>query len=282
VKQDAAPTLTCGNVEPQAGVGAVERRHAGTAWYAEWLDGLRRDGTLTRIVRTGLPFEEVIRVLDALPAADEPIPVFADRVLDDTKALTDGPLRGLVLRAVAAWQQTALPVGGERERALWESVGLVPDDLASQVLVLNPSVTRPSTATGSADAGNGTEPTQVGRIERGVVPGGRQLRDRLPQRGQRQAVERHVVAVRLVRDQFAEEQPARPVRCRVDGSQHLERGSGPEQHTDGYAVGRFQHPCEATANRPDQYVDRAGQRDGLDHGIGETPVGERPVGGDRA
>ncbi|MFC0099194.1 TIGR02679 domain-containing protein [Micromonospora marina] len=120
---------------------AHEGRHAGTAWYAEWLDGLRRDGTLTRIVRTGLPFEEVIRVLDALPAADEPIPVFADRVLDDTKALTDGPLRGLVLRAVAAWQQTALPVGGERERALWESVGLVPDDLASQVLVLNAPAT---------------------------------------------------------------------------------------------------------------------------------------------
>lgn len=116
---------------------AHDGRHAGTAWYAEWLDGLRRDGTLTRVVRTGLPFEDVIRVLDALPAADEPIPVFADRVLDDTKALTDGPLRGLVLRAVAAWQQAALPVDGEREWALWESVGLVPDNLASQVLVLN-------------------------------------------------------------------------------------------------------------------------------------------------
>jgi uncharacterized protein (TIGR02679 family) len=116
---------------------ATDGRHAGSTWYAEWLDGLRRDGTLTRVVRTGLPFADVIRVLDALPAADEPMPVFADRVLDDTKALTEGPLRGLVLRAIAAWQQTALPVDGERERALWESVGLVPDDLASQVLVLN-------------------------------------------------------------------------------------------------------------------------------------------------
>ncbi|OKI87719.1 TIGR02679 domain-containing protein [Micromonospora sp. CB01531] len=112
-------------------------RHAGTAWYAEWLDGLRRDGTLTRVVRTGLPFEDVVRVLDALPAADEPMPAFADRVLDDTKALTAGPLRGLVLRAVAAWRQTAPPTDGEQERVLWESVGLVPDDLASQVLVLN-------------------------------------------------------------------------------------------------------------------------------------------------
>ncbi|WP_405427748.1 TIGR02679 family protein [Micromonospora sp. NBC_00617] len=116
---------------------ANDSRHASTAWYAEWLDGLRRDGSLTRVVRTGLPFEDVVRVLDALPAADEPMPVFADRLLDDTKALTEGPLRGLVLRAVATWQQTALPVDGEQERALWESVGLVPDDLASQVLVLN-------------------------------------------------------------------------------------------------------------------------------------------------
>jgi uncharacterized protein (TIGR02679 family) len=79
----------------------------------------------------------VVRVLDALPAADEPMPVFADRVLYDTKALTDAGLRGLVLRAVATWQGTPAPANAEQERALWESVGVVPDDLASQVLVLN-------------------------------------------------------------------------------------------------------------------------------------------------
>jgi uncharacterized protein (TIGR02679 family) len=112
-------------------------RHAGAGWYSDWLDGLRRDGTLTRIVRAGLSFEGVIRVLDALPAADEPMPVFADRVLHDTKALTDGMLRGLVLRALAAWQAMPAPANSEQERALWESVGVVPDDLASQVLVLN-------------------------------------------------------------------------------------------------------------------------------------------------
>lgn len=116
-------------------------RHAAASWYADWLDGLYRDGTLTRVVRAGLPFEDVVRVLDALPAADEPMPVFADRVLDDTKALAGGVLRGLVLRAVAVWQRTPVPAGGEQERALWESVGLVPDDLASQVLVLNVAAT---------------------------------------------------------------------------------------------------------------------------------------------
>jgi len=130
-------------------------RHATAAWHQEWLAGLRRDGTLTRIVRGGLPFADLIRVLDELPADDELLPVFAERVLNDTKALTDGPLRALLLRALTAWQATpdgsaltawptsgggpgaAVPNGREQERVLLESAGLVSDDLASQVLVLN-------------------------------------------------------------------------------------------------------------------------------------------------
>ncbi|MDP9799601.1 uncharacterized protein (TIGR02679 family) [Catenuloplanes nepalensis] len=116
---------------------ASESRHSGQAWFETWLDGMRRDGTLTRIVRGGLPFPDVLAVLDALPAADEPMPVFAERVLADTKALVDGPVRGLVLRALATWHALAVPAGAEQERALWELAGVVPDDLASQVLVLN-------------------------------------------------------------------------------------------------------------------------------------------------
>jgi uncharacterized protein (TIGR02679 family) len=116
---------------------AREGRHAVAGWYEEWLEGMRRDGTLTRVIRAGLPFPDVIRVLDALPAADEPMPVFAERVLDDTKALADGTVRGLVLRALAAWQGVPPPANTGQERALWESAGVVPDDLASQILVLN-------------------------------------------------------------------------------------------------------------------------------------------------
>jgi uncharacterized protein (TIGR02679 family) len=115
---------------------AADGRHAGSAWYDDWLDGLRRDGTLTRIVRAGLPFADVVTVLDALPAADEPLPAVADRVLGDTKALTDGFVRGLVLRALARWHCVGAASGAEQERALWELAGVVPDDLASQVLVL--------------------------------------------------------------------------------------------------------------------------------------------------
>lgn len=115
---------------------AADGRHAGSAWYEEWLDGLRRDGTLTRIVRAGLPFADVVAVLDALPAADEPLPALAERVLGDTKALADGFVRGLVLRALARRHGVGAASGAEQERVLWELAGVVPDDLASQVLVL--------------------------------------------------------------------------------------------------------------------------------------------------
>jgi uncharacterized protein (TIGR02679 family) len=116
---------------------AAESVHSGADWFDRWLAALRVDGTLTRIVRTGFDFGSVIRVLDALPAADEPAPAFAERVLADTKALGDATLRGLVLRAVALWQGGEPATSAEQERSLWESVGVVPDDLASQVLVLN-------------------------------------------------------------------------------------------------------------------------------------------------
>jgi uncharacterized protein (TIGR02679 family) len=116
---------------------AADSRHAGRPWFEDWLETLRRDGTLTRVVRTGLPWPDVITVLDALPADDEPMPVFAERVLGDTKALADGWVRGLVLRALAGWHDLPVPVRAEQERALWELAGVVPDDLASQVLVLN-------------------------------------------------------------------------------------------------------------------------------------------------
>ncbi|HLL69139.1 MAG TPA: TIGR02679 domain-containing protein [Micromonosporaceae bacterium] len=115
---------------------AAVSRHAGQAWYSEWLDGLRRDGTLTRIVRNDLPYPDVIAVLNELPAPDEPMAAFAERVLGDTKALTEGFVPGLVLRALSLWHATGPPNGAEQERRLWELAGLVPDDLASQVLVL--------------------------------------------------------------------------------------------------------------------------------------------------
>lgn len=110
---------------------------AGTPWFDQWLSSIGTDGTLTRLLRSGGGLGPVLRVLEALPVADEPMPVFAERVLGDTKALAEPTLRTLVVRALAAWQQWEVPTNAERERELWESVGVVRDDLASQVLVLN-------------------------------------------------------------------------------------------------------------------------------------------------
>jgi uncharacterized protein (TIGR02679 family) len=111
--------------------------HNGQDWFRQWLDSLAADGLLTRFARAGADFGRVVRVLDALPATEEPMPVFAERILGDTKAFHDAALRGLVLRAVARRTGVDNATTAEQERALWESVGVVPDDLASQVLVLN-------------------------------------------------------------------------------------------------------------------------------------------------
>ncbi len=66
----------------------------------------------------------------------KPLPALAERVLGDTKALVDGFVPGLVLRALGLWHGAGPPAGAEQQRALWELAGVVPDDLASQVLVL--------------------------------------------------------------------------------------------------------------------------------------------------
>jgi uncharacterized protein (TIGR02679 family) len=112
-------------------------KHHDDEWFQRWLIDLQRDGTTTRLIRAGRDLEPAIRVLNALPADDEPLPVFAERLLGDTKALTDPALRTMLNRAIALWRAIDLPANGEEERQLWESVGVIPDDLASQVLVLN-------------------------------------------------------------------------------------------------------------------------------------------------
>jgi uncharacterized protein (TIGR02679 family) len=116
---------------------AQTSEHQAADWFQRWLADLLRDGTVTRLARTGRDLSAAVRVLDALPAADEPMPVLGERLLGDTKALTEPTLRTLLLRAVARWQNAEVPSNAEEERELWESVGVVPDDLASQVLVLN-------------------------------------------------------------------------------------------------------------------------------------------------
>ena len=112
---------------------------ADSGWYDEWADGLAADGTLTRLVRRGEDrlAGQAAAILGRIPADDVPLPVLAERVTGDTKALSGTALAGLVLRALAL--RAGLPAATDAlsRRALWESAGVVQDDLASQVLVLN-------------------------------------------------------------------------------------------------------------------------------------------------
>ncbi len=113
--------------------------HAGAQWFEQWLAGLLADGTATRLVRRGEAdqFGWAAEVLNRLPASDLPLPVLAEWATGNTKALSGTTLATLVLRALALRAEAEAPANAEQRRALWESAGVVMDDLASQVLVLN-------------------------------------------------------------------------------------------------------------------------------------------------
>nr|WP_277605605.1 DUF2399 domain-containing protein [Glycomyces sp. L485] len=106
-------------------------------WFAVWLESLRANGTLAALAADGESLGPVVRMLEALPAEDEPLPVLSERLLGDTKALASGRRRTMLLRALAAWRDIDHPEDAEAERELLEWGGIVSDDIASQVLVLN-------------------------------------------------------------------------------------------------------------------------------------------------
>ena len=112
-------------------------------WYQEWLAALERDGTLTRLVNAGEQARvgEAVRVLEHLAArggAPVLLPELAAAVTGDTKALSHGTaLSTLVLRALALRAGSGRFDSAEARRELWDASGVVVDDLASRVLVLN-------------------------------------------------------------------------------------------------------------------------------------------------
>lgn len=110
-------------------------------WFADWVDGLRADGTLTRLVNSGDtgPLLQAVSVLEALDGrlAPVPLPALAAEVTGDTKALNHGTvLSTLVLRALARRLSLPRPASAEDRRELWDSFDVIVDDLASRVLVL--------------------------------------------------------------------------------------------------------------------------------------------------
>jgi uncharacterized protein (TIGR02679 family) len=116
---------------------------SGLAWYSNWLDEITRDGTATRLIRQGYGalLDQAAAVLERVPGGPEPAGIMlsdlAAAATGEPGALRPGPLATLVLRALALREEVPAPADGEAASALWTLAGVVADDLASQVLVLN-------------------------------------------------------------------------------------------------------------------------------------------------
>ncbi|WP_338053985.1 TIGR02679 family protein [Streptomyces spiramenti] len=105
---------------------------------AGWAGACRSTGLIEGSVeRTRALLGDALTVLAVLPAEAEPLPVIAARALrGDPHALDDGTrLSALVLRALAALYETAVPESAADRRALWARAGVADDDLSSTVLV---------------------------------------------------------------------------------------------------------------------------------------------------
>jgi uncharacterized protein (TIGR02679 family) len=131
--------------EADAGKAALAKarlrcpRHQDEPWLISWLEDIGDDGTLTRLVRRGEgdQLAWAAQVLNRLPGDGVPLPVLAEQATGNTKALSGTPLATLVLRALALRDGVPAPTSRAHARARWEAAGVVVDDLASQVLVLN-------------------------------------------------------------------------------------------------------------------------------------------------
>jgi uncharacterized protein (TIGR02679 family) len=125
-----------------AALSEAERRcrnHRAEPWFAQWQEQLATDGTVTRLVRRGeLQLVALAaEVLNRLPGNNIPLPMLAEWATGNTKALAGTPLATLVLRALALRDGVPAPGSRADQRARWEAAGVIMDDLASQVLVLN-------------------------------------------------------------------------------------------------------------------------------------------------
>ncbi|GAA4519006.1 hypothetical protein GCM10023191_094000 [Actinoallomurus oryzae] len=113
--------------------------YASADWFRDWA-GTR--GMPARLITQGNGhlFARAVKVLERLEDSSGPVELttLADEVTGDTKALGPrSPLSTLVLDALARRIGVPKPTAAEDRRALWEAFGVLPDDLASRVLVLN-------------------------------------------------------------------------------------------------------------------------------------------------
>ena len=136
---DRAATTAARRTAIEAAVTDAHRRGPKVEWFDAWIGELSSDGTLARLHGRGelALLAVAASVLAMLPDSGRPLPVVAAQATGDTKALDRGALASLVLRGIACSLGEPRPKAAADRRALWEAAGVVPDDLASQVLVLN-------------------------------------------------------------------------------------------------------------------------------------------------
>ncbi|MFI6085043.1 TIGR02679 family protein [Streptomyces sp. NPDC051217] len=104
---------------------------------ADWVVHCRVTGLVDGSVgRTRELLSSALTVLAALPAAAEPLPVFAARLVrGDSHALDDGTrLSALVLRALSGIYGIDAPDSAQQRRAVWTRAGVADDALSSTVL----------------------------------------------------------------------------------------------------------------------------------------------------
>jgi len=131
----------------EAAVRSAEDSFLSTrGWYQAWLAELAADGTLTRLVNSDDvgQLRQAARVLEwveqriELKAAPAQLAELSATITGDTKALGHGTTLGtLVLKALAFRLGAERPKTTEERRDLWDRNGIIVDDLASRVLVLN-------------------------------------------------------------------------------------------------------------------------------------------------
>jgi uncharacterized protein (TIGR02679 family) len=126
-------------------------RVAGCESLFGMLAELRRSGWLSRVSRrdpvaAAATLALALDLLDKLPTDPKPLPIFAAEQTGDAHSLDAGrPLSRLLIRLLAARDDLDVAAGKEighenrmfRRRRVWESAGLVPDELSSTALVLN-------------------------------------------------------------------------------------------------------------------------------------------------
>ncbi len=113
-------------------------------WSEGWLQDIRAAGTLARVDpdRARTSVIKAVKVLAALPiveGSDRRLgrTELANRVTGNSHGLDDGRMvASLVLRGVAQLTRIALPEGAAGRRALWETAGVLSDEISTTVLTL--------------------------------------------------------------------------------------------------------------------------------------------------